>query len=61
MTGRSPLKATENVIKSDEDLPGKKAVNPYGPDYPKGKAGENDFTSFAFLLLISCSSVERNM
>jgi hypothetical protein len=37
MTSRSPLKATENVMKLDEDQqPVKKADNPYGPEYPKG-------------------------
>lgn len=37
MSGREPLKATENVMKQGEDSQQiKKPDNPYGPDYPKG-------------------------
>ena len=41
MSGRAPLKATENMPKTAEEetagkQPAKPMENPYGPDYPKG-------------------------
>jgi hypothetical protein len=37
MANRSPLKATENLPKSEEGKQDKQPDNPYGPEYPKGE------------------------